>query len=94
MAPLFFVLFGVSLIIPNSLSIALKAYGHALGSAGSILGAIYYVQIALMCALMSYLHNGTPQVMPLYFFTLSLLLLYAGKRVVTSQKVSAASGAG
>lgn len=77
--PLFILFFGVCLIIPNSLSIALRDYGYALGSAGSILGSIYYVMIALMTAAMSFFHNATVLPMPLYFFSLALLLFLVSR---------------
>lgn len=43
---LFSVFFGIGLIIPNSLSSALKAYRSAAGTAGSIFGGCYYCMIA------------------------------------------------
>lgn len=72
---LFLVFFGVGLIIPNSLSVALKAYQSIAGSAGSIFGGIYYVLIAVNTWLMSLLHDGTALPLPIYMTALSLLTL-------------------
>lgn len=71
----FVLMYGVSLMLPNSLNIALKNYGSCLGSAGSIFGVFYYVLTSLATALMSLFHNGSIVVMPLYFLALSLLLI-------------------
>jgi Bcr/CflA subfamily drug resistance transporter len=77
--PIVILFFGVGLIIPNALSIALKDYGKVLGSAGSILGSIYYVIIALTTGAMSFLHNGSVLPMPLYFLALASLLVWVGR---------------
>lgn len=67
--------FGIGLIIPNSLSIALKPYAAAAGSAGSIFGGLYYVVIMVATLLMSLLHNGELWMLPLVCLGWSLLLL-------------------
>jgi Bcr/CflA subfamily drug resistance transporter len=72
---------GVSLIISNSLSIALGRYKETLGMSGAIFGTLYYMGISALTAMMSYLHNGTALPMPLFFAVLSLCLLLAGKHL-------------
>lgn len=52
--------FGLSLIIPNSLSIALAEYQSDLGTAGALFGVGYYVLIALFMWLISSMHSGSP----------------------------------
>lgn len=69
------IVFGLWLLIPNALSIALKDYKDVVGSAGSIFGAMYYLLIAVLTLFMSYLHNATALPMPLYFTALSSILV-------------------
>ena len=74
------IVYGVFLVIPNSLSIALKDYKDVVGSAGSLFGAMYYLFIAIFTLFMGFLHNGTALPMPLYFCVLSIaitILAYA-----------------
>jgi Bcr/CflA subfamily drug resistance transporter len=73
-ATLFLIFFGVGLIIPNSLSHALKPYQMAAGTAGSIFGGCYYCLIAGFTWVMSALHNGTALPLPLYIALLGLVL--------------------
>jgi len=87
--PMVIIFFGISLMVPNTLSIALKDYGKVLGSAGSILGTIYYIIIAIATSVMSYLHNGSAIPMPLYFLAIaSLLILVKPKRENSPLKTS------
>lgn len=79
---LFTIFFGVGLIIPNSLSCALKPFQHAAGTAGSIFGGIYYLFIAASTGLMSYFHNQTALPLTLYMSVLSLIL--AGASQITA----------
>ena len=71
---LFIIFFGIGLIIPNSLSHALKPYQMAAGTAGSIFGGCYYCLIAVFTWLMSALHNGTALPLPLYIALLGFVL--------------------
>ncbi len=66
---------GIGLVISNSLSIALKAYSHAVGTAGSVFGGCYYILIAAFTYGMSLCHNGTAWPLPLYLLALASLLL-------------------
>ncbi len=63
---------GLGLMIPNCLSHALARYRDRSGTAGSLFGFAYYGLIAGFTGLMSLLHNGSPRIMPAYFFLLSL----------------------
>lgn len=65
---------GMGISLPNCLSVALKDYREAVGSAGAILGLIYYVMIGGLMAIMSVIHNGTWWPMPLYFLGLTTLI--------------------
>lgn len=80
---LFLIFFGVGLIIPNSLSQALKAYQSEIGSAGSIFGGGYYCLIAGCTGLMSILHNGTALPLPLYMGVLGLVS-FCGSQMIRS----------
>lgn len=76
---LFILFLGMGLIIPNCLSIALKAYSKKVGSAGSIFGCGYYIVIACLTASMSYFHTGTIVPLAAYLFvctTASAILAY------------------
>ena len=70
-----FILGGFGLIIPNSLSLALRDYKEISGTAASVFGFSYYIIASSLNALMSYLHNGTLQRMPLFFLIVGMLLL-------------------
>jgi hypothetical protein len=71
---LFIIFFGVGLIIPNSLSHALKPYQMAAGTAGSIFGGCYYCLIDGFTWCLSAFHNGTAFPLPLYIAVLGLIL--------------------
>lgn len=68
---LFIIFLGIALVIPNTLSVALKDYTQAVGTAGAIFGAVYYLLITLFTALMSLIHNGTAVPMSLLFLSLA-----------------------
>lgn len=71
---LFLVFSGIGLIIPNSLSSALKAYQMAAGTAGSIFGGCYYCLIAACTWTMGALHNGTAFPLPAYITLLGMVI--------------------
>lgn len=75
-AAFFIVFLGVGLIIPNSLSIALKGYQEMIGAAGSIFGALYYIFIACATFAMSWMHDGGTLPLPLYMTLLGLVLIF------------------
>lgn len=78
---LLMIFFGIGLIIPNSLSQALKPFQMTVGTAGSIFGGSYYCLIAGNTWLMSALHNGTPFPLPLYIAALSMVTII-GTRMI------------
>lgn len=82
---LFLIFFGIGLIIPNSLSHALKPYGRAAGTAGSIFGGCYYLLIAACTWIMSSLHNGTALPLPLYMLALGIVALTASQMIRSSK---------
>jgi len=69
------IFFGIGLIIPNSLSVALKSYQMAAGTAGSIFGGCYYCLIATCTWLMGMLHNGTALPLPSYITFIAMVIL-------------------
>jgi Bcr/CflA subfamily drug resistance transporter len=73
---LFLIFFGIGLIIPNSLSVALKSYQMAAGTAGSIFGSCYYSLIALCTWFMGILHNGTELPLPSYITFIAVVILF------------------
>jgi len=83
-AILFLIFFGVGLIVPNSLSQALKAYQHVAGTASSLFGCGYYIVIAFSTWLLSVLHNGTLFPLPFYIMFLGLILI-VGSRLTCVQ---------
>ncbi len=87
-ATLFVIFFGVGLIIPNSLSHALKPYQMAAGTAGSIFGGGYYCLIAGFTWLMSALHNGTALPLPMYIALLGLVLVYGSQMICLPQCIA------
>ena len=52
-------LFGITAIIPNSLSHALENYKDMAGTAASLFGFYYYILISGMTFIMGFIHNGT-----------------------------------
>jgi Bcr/CflA subfamily drug resistance transporter len=82
---LFLIFFGIGLIIPNSLSQALKSYQASAGTAGSIFGGCYYCLIAGCTWFMSLLHDGTAISLPLYISMLGLLLICGSQMIRSPQ---------
>lgn len=82
---LFLIFFGIGLIIPNSLSQALKPFQIAAGTAGSIFGGCYYCLIAACTWLMSILHNGTALPLPLYITMLGLVIACGSQMIRSPQ---------
>lgn len=87
MVTLFLIFFGVGLIIPNSLSHALRTYQSAAGTAGSIFGGYYYCLIAGFTWIMSALHDGTALPLPLFITALGVVLM-AGSLMIRYPKCS------
>ncbi len=78
---LFIIFFGIGLIIPNSLSSALRPYREAVGTAGSIFGGSYYCFIAIATWVMSVMHNGTALPLPIYIMVLGLVIVVGSQMV-------------
>ncbi|HAB99871.1 MAG TPA: hypothetical protein DCE71_08625 [Parachlamydiales bacterium] len=78
---LFIIFFGIGLVIPNSLSHALKPYQTTAGTAGSLFGGCYYCLIAGFTWAMSAFHNGTAFPLPLYIALLGLILIYSAQMI-------------
>lgn len=76
LSALFLVFFGIGLIIPNSLSSALKVYQMSAGTAGSIFGGCYYCFIAACTWMMGALHNGTALPLPGYITVLGVVIFF------------------
>jgi hypothetical protein len=87
-ATLFVIFFGVGLIIPNSLSHALRPYQTAAGTAGSIFGGCYYYLIAGFTWIMSALHNGTALPLPLYMAILGLVLACGSQMIRSAECIA------
>lgn len=85
--PLFVIFLGIGLIVPHSLSSALKPFQSSMGTAGSIFGGCYYLLIAGFTGIMSLLHNGKLYPLPFYMMGLGMLLV-VGSRLVASKSES------
>ncbi|MBL3285315.1 MFS transporter C-terminal domain protein [Rickettsiales endosymbiont of Paramecium tredecaurelia] len=68
-------IFGTCVVTVNALALALVNYRHAIGTASSLFGFFYYCLISLFTFFMGFLHNGTLLPMPLYFCSLSYLMI-------------------
>lgn len=66
---------GICMITSNALAISLQDYRHAIGTASSLFGFYYYLGISLCTLGIGLLHDGTLLSMPLYFFSLSVLMV-------------------
>jgi hypothetical protein len=85
---LFLIFLGVGLIIPNSLSHALKPYQENAGTAGSIFGGAYYLLIAGFTWVMGAMHNGTSLPLPLYITLLGLVILLGNLMIRKNEMLS------
>lgn len=72
---------GLGISLPNCLSVSLKNYTHAQGSAGAVFGLMYYVMIGGFLTIMGLIHNKTLWPMPIYFLLLSLGLFLGSIRL-------------
>jgi len=69
------IVFGRGLSMANCLSLGLEDYVKTAGVATSLFVCFYYILISGFTTVMAVLHNGTLLPMPLYFFSLTLMLL-------------------
>lgn len=79
---LFILLLGTGMCLPNCLSLALIDFGDVVGTAGALLSLGYYLIVSLMTFGMSYFHNGTLTVLPLYFLILLVSSYILSKRYI------------
>lgn len=77
--------FGICIINSNSLALALQDYKWCIGTASSLFGFFYYCGISLVTLIMGILRNGTLLPMPLYFFTMSMLMLLVQKFIINNK---------
>ncbi|WP_427110229.1 multidrug effflux MFS transporter [Lysinibacillus xylanilyticus] len=78
----FITLLGSGIALPNCLSLALVNFQDVIGTAGAIFSLGYYLLVSLITSGMSFLHNGSLMIMPLYFFILSMILLLFGRKFI------------
>ncbi|PJO45577.1 Bcr/CflA family drug resistance efflux transporter [Lysinibacillus xylanilyticus] len=79
---IFITLLGSGIALPNCLSLALVSFQDVIGTAGAIFSLGYYLLVSLITTGMSFLHNGSLMIMPLYFFILSIILLLFGRKFI------------
>lgn len=79
---IFITLLGSGIALPNCLSLALVSFQDVIGTAGAIFSLGYYLLVSLITSGMSFLHNGSLMIMPLYFFILSTILLLFGRKFI------------
>lgn len=79
---IFITLLGSGIALPNCLSLALVNFQDVIGTAGAIFSLGYYLLVSLITSGMSFLHNGSLLIMPLYFFTLSMILFLFGRKFI------------
>lgn len=70
---------GIGLMIPNVLSLALEEYRQSVGTASALFGCFYYAVISLFTLGMGLLHSGTLIPMPIYFFLISIAMLFVSR---------------
>jgi Bcr/CflA subfamily drug resistance transporter len=63
------------LVASNALAQSLVDYKRGIGTASSIFGCYYYSIVVLITFIMAILHDGTLLMMPLYFSTLTIIML-------------------
>lgn len=79
---IFITLLGSGIALPNCLSLALVNFQDVIGTAGAIFSLGYYLLVSLITSGMSFLHNGSLTIMPLYFFILSIILFLFGRKFI------------
>ncbi|MFF2176623.1 multidrug effflux MFS transporter [Lysinibacillus sp. NPDC058147] len=79
---IFITLLGSGIALPNCLSLALVNFQDVIGTAGAIFSLGYYLLVSVITSGMSFLHNGSLMIMPLYFFILSMILLLFGRKFI------------
>lgn len=78
------IMVGVTMIIPNCLSVALEDFGHYAGTAASLFGFYYYALIAFFTWAIGTLHNGSLVTLPAFVAGLGVLM-FAVKAVAVKK---------
>lgn len=76
------ILCGSSMITSNALSLALVDHKDCVGTASSLFGFFYYLLISLVTFVMGLIHMESLILMPFYFFTISLFMLFIYKKIL------------
>lgn len=72
---MFIVRFGTAISLSNAISLSLNGFEDVYGTAGSLLSLGYYAGISLLIKIMTHLRTGSLTVMPLYFMTLTVIMI-------------------
>lgn len=72
---IFFLMAGIGIALPSCLSNALLDYKDCLGISGAFLGLLYYLIVGLITELISFFHNGSSLVLPVYLMVLIVGLI-------------------
>ena len=70
---------GLAMTMGNTLSLALTNYKWCIGTATSLFGFAYYCVCSTINLGMSELHNGTLLPMPLFFFSIVIMMLFISR---------------
>ncbi|MES2607448.1 MAG: Bcr/CflA family efflux MFS transporter [Pseudomonadota bacterium] len=83
-----FVTFNIG--VPSTLATALQRYQEYSGTAASIFGCMYYIIVAIFTYGISWFHNGSPVVYPLYFTGIAALLfiVLVGQYGMTRRRIA------
>lgn len=76
------------MILPNTMALALSRHRHAIGTASSIFGFLYYTLTSLVAMGMGILHNGTLFPMPIYFCVIGIIMWTVFRKCVEGKKGS------
>ncbi|WP_420175828.1 hypothetical protein [Luteococcus sp. OSA5] len=83
--PMFLVMVGLGICLPNGPAVALHRHGEAAGTAAALLGASQFVMAALVTPVVGALEDGTSRPIPMVILTCSVLalalMLAAGPRL-------------
>jgi len=83
---IFLVFLGLNVTLPNALNRALIGYERVMGSASGWFSLGYYLFVSVLTYGMSYLHNGTIQMLPSYMLVLCIGMLLVFRLLVLRQQ--------
>lgn len=72
---IFFLMMGIGIALPSCLSNALLNYKDCLGISGAFLGLLYYLIVGFITEGMSFFHNSSTLVLPIYLLVLTFVLI-------------------